>query len=180
MDDRARGGWYSMSGVLTVWAELSRSVRALDPAQIEAFARAIGNARSVFVTGLGRSGAVASAFANRLMHAGLSAHRIGEFTVPAIGDGDLLVAISASGRLLGGDIALAAGAQVAGVTATANSPLARAASTTILIASAGSAQPMGSLFEQTALVALDGVVLDLMTALGQDDGRMRARHANIE
>lgn len=58
---------------------------------MEKFADAILKADRIFVAGAGRSGFVARAFANRLMHMGLTVFFVGEPTTPAIKAGDLLV-----------------------------------------------------------------------------------------
>ncbi|HJG67341.1 MAG TPA: 6-phospho-3-hexuloisomerase, partial [Staphylococcus ureilyticus] len=44
----------------------------------------------------------------------------------------------------------------------------------------GSAQPLGSLFEQAAQVFLDSLVLDLMNELNVDEETMQSNHANLE
>ncbi|TGV07472.1 6-phospho-3-hexuloisomerase, partial [Mesorhizobium sp. M8A.F.Ca.ET.173.01.1.1] len=44
----------------------------------------------------------------------------------------------------------------------------------------GSAQPLGSLFEQAAQVFLDSLVLDLMNELKVDEETMQSNHANLE
>ena len=54
--------------------------------------------RRTFLTGAGRSGLVARSFGMRLMHAGLEAFVPGETITPAAGKGDLLVAISCTGK----------------------------------------------------------------------------------
>ncbi len=40
--------------------------------------------------------------------------------------------------------------------------------------------PLGTLFEDTTLVFLDGVIVELMHRLGKSEKELRARHANIE
>ena len=53
---------------------------------------------NIFVTGAGRSGLAAKAFAMRLMHLGLSAYVVGETISPAIYEDDCIIAISGSGE----------------------------------------------------------------------------------
>ena len=43
-----------------------------------------------------------------------------------------------------------------------------------------SVQPMGSLFEQSVLLLLDIIVMELMKSLGETNETMKARHANLE
>ena len=44
----------------------------------------------------------------------------------------------------------------------------------------GSAQPLGSLFEQAAQLFLDAVVLDFMKDFNIDETTMQQNHANLE
>ena len=44
----------------------------------------------------------------------------------------------------------------------------------------GSRQPMGALFEQSVLLLLDGLVLELMESLQETSKTMMRRHANLE
>ena len=77
--------------------ELAENEKLVSQAEMEKFADAILKADRIFVAGAGRSGFVARAFANRLMHMGLTVFFVGEPTTPAIKAGDLLVIGSGSG-----------------------------------------------------------------------------------
>lgn len=44
----------------------------------------------------------------------------------------------------------------------------------------GSAQPLGSLFEQASQILLDSLVLDLMKELDVSEETMQQNHANLE
>jgi 6-phospho-3-hexuloisomerase len=169
--------------VATVSAELVRAVAALDATEAGRLAEAILAAKSVFVTGEGRSGMVARAFAMRLGHLGLRASVVGESVTPAAREGDLLVAVSASGEtrvtIAHAETARSLGVRVAAVTSQGGSRLARLAGVRLVLSGA-SAQYGGSLFEQTALVSLDALALALQHRLGQTAGDIDARHANLE
>lgn len=170
--------------------EITAALGGIDPAQVSHFCRLIAGARRVFLTGEGRSGLMARAFAMRLMHVGYTAYVVGESTTPAIGAGDLLVGISGSGEtaitlhvMNGGK---KAGAQTVLVSSGAESPIAQAADFTLVVPGATkkrkegelvSRQPLGSLFDQAAHLALDGVVFCLVQ--GQESGAL-ARHSNLE
>ena len=78
--------------------ELAENEKLVSQAEMEKFADAILKADRIFVAGAGRSGFVARAFANRLMHMGLTVFFVGEPTTPAIKAGDLLVIGSGSGE----------------------------------------------------------------------------------
>ncbi|MBE6483279.1 MAG: SIS domain-containing protein [Actinomycetaceae bacterium] len=149
-----------------------------------ALERALVRANRIFTSGAGRSGLMLAAFTNRLMHLGLSAYRVGDVTTPAIHTGDLLIVASRSGCTAGplnnARVAAASGAEVVAVTADPLSPLAQCATTTLVIPTSPSAQPMGTLFEQVLLLTLDAVVLDLMRELQETDESMRERHATME
>ena len=183
-------------------AALGRVLRAVDGEERRAFGKAICEAKTVYAIGAGRSGLVARAFAMRLAHLGLRVHVVGDVTAPAIGVGDLLVAISGSGStesvLSIARRAIAAGARLALVTGAVFAPLTQAAALRVLLPptmpSAGAAapnpaagpdvpallQPMRTLFEQASLLLLDLVVLDLMAERGTTAAEMERRHANLE
>ena len=78
--------------------ELTRNAEQIRQEELEGFADQIQKAKRVFVAGAGRSGFVARAFSNRLMHLGLTVYFVGEPTTPAIQEGDLLVIASGSGE----------------------------------------------------------------------------------
>ncbi|UCH33464.1 MAG: SIS domain-containing protein [Armatimonadota bacterium] len=164
--------------------EVRQALAGIDERQQQAFVEALATAPRVFVTGRGRSGLVAAAFAARLAQLGTQVYFVGEPTTPAITPGALLVACSGSGRtrgtLLHAEQARAAGAEVWTVTQASSSPLATAGSHTVVIPVASSDQPGASAFEQALLLFLDSVVLGLMAALGETPESMLARHANLE
>jgi 6-phospho-3-hexuloisomerase len=175
------------SGMATakiVLDEVQRAVTAIDAKRAHEFVATIAAANEVFVTGQGRSGLVAAAFAVRLGHLGKQAHIAGAAATPPIGPGAVLVACSGSGRtrttLLHAEEAAAAGAQVWALTQDQSSPLALAATHTLCISATPSAQPGASLFEQALFVFCDGVILELMSQLGETAETMLARHANLE
>ncbi|MGO1561311.1 6-phospho-3-hexuloisomerase [Actinomycetales bacterium JB111] len=166
-------------------AEIDRVLAAVSPAEYSA-ARDLLGARSgaTFVLGQGRSGLVARMAAMRFMHLGRAAHAVGESTAPAIGEADLLVAISSSGTTPGtmaaARIAASLGAEVLAVTASEDSPLAELGSRTLLVPAGDSEQFGNSLFEQSALLLLDALVLDLSGGDEATYREMAARHTNLE
>ena len=127
----------------------------------------------------------------RLAHIGMDIRVVGETTTPAIAGGDLLVAVSGSGEtgvtLYVAGAAAKAGADVAAVVADGSSALARLAEIVLVIPGMvktgkgmQSSQMPGSLFEQSAFLALDAIVADLAAERGQSHEAMRRRHANLE
>lgn len=173
--------------------ELRDTLSRIDRAEVEEVVAAVARARRIHVIGVGREGLMARAFAMRLMHAGLSVHWVWDDTTPAIGDGDLFIAVSGSGQI--GHIDYVArrahesGAELCVITANPGGETARRANVTLAIPGAAygasedvvrSLQPMGSLFEQALLVTLDLVMLDVVDALGTEADRLADRHRNVE
>jgi 6-phospho-3-hexuloisomerase len=173
---------------------LNENERLLNSVAAEQWDRAgslITNARVVFVIGNGRSGLATQMAAMRLMHLGLRVHVAGEVTAPAIGAGDVLIAVSGSGTtssVVGAaDTAKKVGASVLAVTTAAESPLAQRADEVLVLPAAdkqdhsGSVtrQYAGSLFEQSVLLAFDALFLALWSNEDQTAERLWERHANI-
>jgi 6-phospho 3-hexuloisomerase len=141
--------------------------------------------KHTFVTGAGRSGLVARSFGMRLMHAGLTAFIPGETITPAAGEGDLLVAISCTGKTGYTDYiakrAKELGAEVVIITAELDSPLATVADNIITIpVDEEDIVLRAAIFEHTVSLCLDSLfnVLSKKLKLDQDD--FRKRHANLE
>ena len=141
----------------------------------------------VYVTGMGRSGLMARAFAMRLMHLGLKVFVVGETTTPSIEDGDLLLCCSRYGRsgslLHYADKARTAGGSAALITMDPGSPLAAKCDEVLEIPVGKldeTRQPLGTLFEQLLLLTLDGLVIVLMVKRGFTEGEMARLHTNLE
>ncbi|MFC5447499.1 6-phospho-3-hexuloisomerase [Paenibacillus aestuarii] len=173
--------------------ELVRSVNRIDEGQAEALVEGILRARRIFTAGAGRSGLILRAFAMRLMHMGLQASVVGEAVTPGIGKEDLLIIGSGSGEtksLVSMAVkATSIGASIALITTNPESAIGCSADLIVRIAAAAkeeadrassTIQPMGSLYEQTALLLLDAVVLRLMDRLEIDATSMLGMHANLE
>jgi 6-phospho-3-hexuloisomerase len=118
------------------------------------------------------------------LHVGFDVHAVGEPTAPSIGEGDGLVMISGSGEttvtLHFARRARRFGVCMLAVTTRADSTLARLADAVIEVPTAGTGQFGGSLFEQSALLLLDAVVLDFTAGDPQAYASMQARHANLQ
>lgn len=177
--------------------ELTRLLVAIDEEAAVALADEVLRASRIFATGAGRSGLVVRGYAMRLMHLGLAAYVVGEVTTPAIGGNDLLLAASGSGRTRGvlqiAQSAQAAGARVACITTDRDSPLARLSDRLLVLPAShpksgssphagtiASAQPLGSLFEQSLWLFCDIHVALLKERLGETEESLFARHANLE
>lgn len=166
---------------------ITESIKGIyDQDRLKKFIELLEGAEKIFVVGIGRSGLVAKAFAMRLMHLGYKAFVIGETTTPRIEAGDLLVAISGSGET-GYVVAIAKkakeiGARVVAITSAENSTLSRLSDFSITLKNrfgkeAKNIAPMGTLFEVTALVFLDGTVAEIMEKKNLREEDLAKRHA---
>ena len=169
---------------------------------IEILHSAYNNGKKVLIIGAGRSGLVGKAFAMRLMHLGFNVYVLGETIVPALNPGDIVIAISGSGRtklvVTAAEVSKSIGAKVIAITSFRNSPLAQISDLIVevpgrtkvsseddynvrqLIGIYEPLAPLGTLFEVTTMVTLDAVISELMTRLGKTEEDLRQRHANIE
>ncbi|NYD42969.1 6-phospho-3-hexuloisomerase [Nocardioides panaciterrulae] len=177
----------------TVLLEIEGVAHKTDRGGIDALVDRLLDAPHVFVTGEGRSGLMGKAFAMRLMHLGLSVYAIGETITPAVREGDLVVAISGSGKT-GGTVraaqsARSAGAGVHAVTTDPHSPLGEAADGALVLPAATkyrradeapTIQPLSSLFDQMSHIVLDVVCLEVARRRDVDNDLAGTRHSNTE
>ncbi|MCE4627933.1 MAG: 6-phospho-3-hexuloisomerase [Desulfurococcales archaeon] len=188
---------------------IEKASHEIEPTQVERFIDVLEKAyygkKKVLVMGAGRSGLVGRAFAMRLLHMGFNSYVLGDTIVPSVSKGDVVVAISGSGRtkliVTAAETAKQVGATVVAVTTYPESPLGRLADVVVRVPGRAKTSrrgemddyfarqilgvheplaPLGTLFEDTAMVFLDGVVYSLMVKLGVSEDQMRMRHANIE
>ncbi|MEU9888291.1 SIS domain-containing protein [Sphaerisporangium sp. NPDC051011] len=166
-------------------AEIAEIVDALDSAALDAFVAALRDAPRLHCTGIGRSGLSTRAIAMRLMHIGKEAFVVGEVATPGIREGDLLVAVSSSGRgsiLRQAQAARERGARVVAVTTRPNE-LTELAEVSLLLparAEVETRQHAGSLFEQAWLVVGDAVCAAVQADLGVPKEDLDRRHANLQ
>jgi 6-phospho-3-hexuloisomerase len=176
-----------------VCTEIGAALARVDPAQVDALVVELLAAGEVVLAGVGREGLAGRALAMRLVHAGLRAHWVWDDTTPAVGPGDLVLVVSGSGAIGHLDHvaqrALAAGARLAVVTAEPTGRTATRADVVLWLPAAAygasgdvvpSVQPMGSLFEQVALVTFDLLVSDLAERQGLGPDALASRHRNVE
>ncbi len=175
---------------------------ALDPENIQTMNNILKTSQNVFVMGLGRSGLMARAFAMRLMHLEISVYVVGETITPAIMGDDCLLAISGSGETLSiisaAKIAQKRKAKIIAVTSYVDSTLGKMADLVVHVGGRTkidseknylarqingkhqSLSPLGTLFEVTTLVFLDGIIAQLMEEMGKTEEDMKARHTVLE
>jgi 6-phospho-3-hexuloisomerase len=160
------------------------------------------DAKNVFIIGLGRSGLVARAFAMRLMHLGISVYVVGETITPAIYEDDCLLAISGSGEtsfiISTAKTSRNRNAKIIAVTSYEDSTLGELSDLIIHIKGRtkidsekdyikrqinGRHQPLaplGTLFEVSTLIFLEGVIAELMNKMGKTEDDLKARHTVLE
>ncbi|WP_332696430.1 6-phospho-3-hexuloisomerase [Halalkalibacter lacteus] len=178
----------------TVVAELSSVFENVEEEKCKQVVESIVGANGIFVAGVGRSGFMMKAFAMRLMHLGLDVHVIGSAATPDAKEGDLLILGTGSGETESlksySSKAKKIGLKIITVTSFIDSTLGKAADITLRIPSPTpksnkesaitSIQPMGTLFEQSLLICLDSLVMEVMEALSKTAAEMFTKHANLE
>ena len=170
---------------MAVGQEITDILQRIDPASFFAVAEVFADAtRRWFFSGQGRSGLAAQMAAMRFMHMGRQVHFVGEVTAPSIRKGDGLLIVSGSGETAVSvnfaRIASSEGAEVVLLTHKPNSTLAGIADAVLLVPVEQTAQFGGSLFEQSSLVLLDAIVLELARGIPDAHQRMSRRHANLQ
>lgn len=70
----------------------------IDPAQVDALAKAVAKANRVFVSGWGRAGNVAGILGMDMSQIGKVVFRVGDNNTPSIHEGDILLVVSGSGN----------------------------------------------------------------------------------
>ncbi|WP_297418287.1 bifunctional 3-hexulose-6-phosphate synthase/6-phospho-3-hexuloisomerase [Thermococcus sp.] len=170
--------------------------------QVRGFVDAMIGANKIFIYGAGRSGLVGKAFAMRLMHLDFNVYVVGETITPAFEPGDILIAISGSGETKSivdaAQIARAEGGRVVSITSYANSTLGKLADVVVEIPGRTKEDvptdyiarqmltkykwiaPMGTLFEDSTMILLDGVIALLMATFQKTEKDMRKKHATLE
>ena len=148
------------------------------------------SANHIFVYGAGRSGLVAKAFAIRLVHLGFDAFVIGETITIPVQKGDLVVIVSGSGEtipaVMTAEIAHNLGANVISITGKKDSDIAKYATVSLFISANCEEDerkryaPLGTLFEASVWILLDGIVADLLSSKKETEEIMRKRHATLE
>jgi 6-phospho-3-hexuloisomerase len=185
---------------------ITKIAEEIDPESVNRFLKiltaALANKRKILVVGAGRSGLVAKAFAMRLMHLGFDVYVVGETITPSIGEGDVLIAVSGSGStqvvISVASAAKRVKASVVAITSFEDSPLAKISDHVVKIPGRTKIAaetdyfarqvlgiyepiaPLGTLFEDAALLFFDGVIVALMNILGLEEKDLKEKHANIE
>jgi len=179
------------------------AIDAVDEKSIEKLLDAILSANRIFIYGAGRSGLAARAFAMRLVHLELQTYVIGETITPATHPQDLFICISGSGETSSvidyARSAKKAGVRIAAVTSYPESTLGKMSDLIVVIKGktkldiskegyekrqieghSVTLAPMGTLFEDSAMIFFDGLIAELMQRLGRDETHMMKKHTCVE
>jgi 6-phospho-3-hexuloisomerase len=170
---------------LAIGHEIAGVLGRIDPLAFERLVdRFREPSRRWFFSGQGRSGLAAQMAAMRFMHMGRAAHFVGEPTAPSIRAGDGLALVSGSGEtpvsIHFARIAKAEGAEIVLITRQPKSALGSLADVVLPAPIDASDQFGGSLFEQTSLILLDAIVLEIAASVGDAHQRMLHRHTNLQ
>jgi 6-phospho-3-hexuloisomerase len=192
--------------VIQIVDYVSKAIELISDSEKDSMIDLLLNARKegrrIFVVGAGRSGLVAKAFAMRLTHMGFDVYVIGETITPPMRRDDILLAVSGSGRtktvVAVAETARSIGARVVAITTYPDSPLGRVSDLVVRIPGRTKLAieedyivrqvrglheplaPLGTLFEVTTMIFLDGIVVELMHRLGITEEEMKEKHANVE
>ena len=182
---------------------IQTATRFIDEDVINEFMDILTESKNVFVLGAGRSGLVAKAFAMRLVHLGMSAYVVGETISPAIYEDDCILAISGSGEtktiVSAVNIAKNRGSKALSLTSYPDSTLGKLSNCVMLVKGRTkkdiddedyikrqidgnyvSLTPLGTAFELTALIFLDGLIASLMQKMGKTENDLKLRHTVLE
>lgn len=189
----------AMKDILEHIKEVSDALK-LD--EVRGMIDAMIGANKIFIYGAGRSGLVGKAFGMRLMHLDFNVYVVGETITPAFGDGDLLIAISGSGETKSivdaAHIAKEQGGKVVAITSYGESSLGKIADVVVTIPGRAKTDvptdyiarqmlteykwiaPMGTLFEDSTMIFLDGIIALLMATFQKTEKDMKRKHATLE
>ena len=177
-----------------VTSELERTLKSIDPGQLERLRDEILKADQVFFVGVGRVMLALQCVCKRLAHLGIKAHYVGEITEPAITKNDLLIVGSGSGGSLfplgiAKKARAAADCTIVHIGSNPNSEMREIADFMVRIPvrtklylddEIDSCQPMTSLFEQSVLLLGDVLAKMIIEEENLDMKGLWKYHANLE
>ena len=181
------------NNIQLILGEIGTVLQQIDESQVKQFITEIRSANTIVSTGAGRVGMAVRGFTMRLGHLGLSAHMVGDSTVPSVGSGDLLMVASGSGEtqtivdLV--TIAKKNGCRIALVTGNPASRMGQMADAIVHLSAPSktksidgfiSRQPMTTLNEQCLGLLFDAMVLSIMEQMHETHDTMWGRHSNLE
>ncbi|SEO03307.1 6-phospho-3-hexuloisomerase [Amphibacillus marinus] len=182
-----------MNELTLIVTELEQVFKRMNTDKLTELTTTLLESQRIFVTGEGRSGLMAKAFAMRLMHLGATVYVVGETTTPALTEADTLIALSGSGEtkatLWAAQQAELLGSTGVAITANNDSSLAKVAQLVLHVPSATkhrnqgeleSVQPLGSLFDQSVHLLLDAICLIYANKIEGAQEQAIHNHSNLE
>lgn len=174
-----------------VVTECKNALEQVDPRQVETLVKAMEQANTVFVIGVGRVMIAMEAWIKRFNHLGIPMIDVGALNEPALRPGDLLIVASGSGNTVV-PVAIAKkakslGAVIGHICSSEHGEVAKyrdfvvkipVAKNSIPSDAVQSVQPMTSLFEQSVFLLGDIISLMLVERRGQE--KLWQCHANLE
>jgi 6-phospho 3-hexuloisomerase len=167
---------------------IHRTIDSIDCKLTDELVRAVLDAERVFLYGAGRSGFVARCFAMRLGHLGIRVVRMSIDETDPSGERDLALIVSGTGEtkssIFYARTSQDGGSKVACITENLDGPLTEMCDIVIHLDAPKEPEgrlyaPMGTIFEDTCLIFLDTLVVDLMVKLGETEDTMRRRHGQL-
>jgi 6-phospho 3-hexuloisomerase len=167
---------------------IHRTIDSIDCKLTDKLVAAIHDADRVFLYGAGRSGFVARCFAMRLGHLGIRVVRMSIDETDPSGERDLAIVISGTGTtqssIFYARSSSEGGTKVASITENAESKLAEMSDILIHLDTPKDDKqpefaPMGTIFEDSCLIYLDTLVVDLMVLRNETEETMRKRHGQL-
>jgi len=184
---------------------VSKNLSHLNEREVKELTLQIKKSKRIFIVGAGRSGLVGRAFGMRLMHLGFEVFIVGDTINPSIKKEDLLLAVSGSGEtsfvVSCAKAAKRNKARVLSICGNRESSLGQFSDFFLKIPTnirkkgfkekdyttrellgedAKNYAPLGTLFELSTMVFLDGVIALLVKEGKVSEEEMKKRHANLE
>ncbi|MFO7793256.1 MAG: SIS domain-containing protein [Candidatus Saliniplasma sp.] len=169
-----------------ILGSVDKSLKSVTDLDLKIASGTIIESEQVFVYGAGRSGLVGRTFAMRLMQIGFTAFFIGETITPSVNNEDCAIFISKTGET---QTAIQAakiihkrvGADIILITASPESTLAGYADEIIYLDIVKTDKdktlaPLGTIFENSAMIFLDAFIAHLMYKIGENEEGMKTRH----
>ncbi len=166
---------------------MERAILNSNRGDVRETARTIIEAPQVFIYGAGRSGLMGRTFAMRLMQLGQRAFFIGETITPAVKPGDCVLFVSKTGEtqtaIQAANIVKERVERTTIIVLTASPDSTLASYADVLMAldvpryeKDASLAPLGTIFEDSAMVFLDALIALIMDETGESEENMKERH----
>jgi 6-phospho-3-hexuloisomerase len=159
----------------------------IDKSEILKFCEYLLSSEKIVVVGSGRSGLVGKSFSMRLVHLGLYSYLDTSHNCPAITNRDTILAISGSGEthsvIHTVQKAKDVGARILSITNTYDCALNDLSDHPFILPKSVNNElyfPLGTLFELSAYIFLDGLFTELKAIVKCCEKNLRDRHNNLE